>query len=121
MELTREQYDIIKPLMPLPRGTFGIDNLVALNALLFIAENGCKWRKLPERYGNWHSIYMKMSRWAKSGVLARVFNELKNYGFPAVDALNMMFLDSTTVKVHPHGVGALKKTESSQSGVRAED
>ena len=42
MELTDKHYAMIKRLMPFPRGTFGIDNLHALNALLFIAENGCK-------------------------------------------------------------------------------
>ncbi|MDR1703844.1 MAG: transposase [Clostridiales bacterium] len=24
-----------------------------INALLYICENGCKWRKLPKEYGNW--------------------------------------------------------------------
>ena len=46
---------------------------------------------------------MKMSRWAKSGVLEKVFDELKKHNVPTVDTLNMMFLDSTSVKVHPHG------------------
>lgn len=44
-------------------------NLVLLNAILFVAEQGCKWRGLPKRYGNWHSIYVRMNRWAKKGVL----------------------------------------------------
>jgi transposase len=82
MEITNEQYKRIAPIMPLPRGTFSIDNLCALNALLFLAENGCKWRNLPVKYGKWHSIYMKLSSWAKSGVLERVFTELRDCGIP---------------------------------------
>ena len=30
-----------------------------------MAEHGCKWRGLPKRFGNWHSIYVRMNRWAK--------------------------------------------------------
>lgn len=25
-----------------------------INAVLYVAENGCKWRALPPRLGNWH-------------------------------------------------------------------
>ena len=35
-----------------------------------MAEQECKWRGLPQRFGNWHTIYTRMNRWAKSGVLA---------------------------------------------------
>jgi transposase len=35
-----------------------------LDALLYIAENGCKWRRLPKEFGNWHTIYMRLRRWA---------------------------------------------------------
>jgi len=48
-----------------------LTNLQLLNALLYVAEQGCKWRSLPERYGNWHTIYTRMNRWSKGGVLAR--------------------------------------------------
>ena len=34
-------------------------NLVLLNAILYVAEHGCKWRGLPERFGNWQSIYVR--------------------------------------------------------------
>ena len=43
-----------------------------VNAILFVAENGCKWRSLPKRFGNWHTIYTRMNRWAKAGVLDRL-------------------------------------------------
>ena len=32
---------------------------------------------LPERYGNWHTVYMRMMRWSKAGVLDRVFERLQ--------------------------------------------
>ena len=76
-------------------------------ALLSMAENGCKWRGLPAHFGKWSTIYMRMSRWSKSGVLERVFERLKAQRNIPPEALS---LDSTSIKVHPDGTGALKKT-----------
>ena len=73
MEITDEQYDRIKDCLPVQRGNVRHENLVLLNAILYVAEHGCKWRGLPKRFGNWHTIYMRMNRWAKNGVLDRVF------------------------------------------------
>ena len=80
-----------------------------LNAILYVAEHGCKWRGLPERFGRWHTVYMRMNRWSKNGVLDRVFEQLGQEGIVEV-SLDVLSLDSTTVKVHPDGTGALKKT-----------
>jgi transposase len=40
-----------------------------------VAEQGCKWRGLPKRFGPWHAIYMRMNRRAQNGVLDRVFDQ----------------------------------------------
>ena len=45
----------------------------------------------------------------KNGVLDRVFEQLGQEGIVEV-SLDVLSLDSTTVKVHPDGTGALKKT-----------
>jgi hypothetical protein len=34
-------------------------------------------RGLPKRFGNWHTIYTRMNRWSKSGVMDRVFDQLQ--------------------------------------------
>jgi hypothetical protein len=36
----------------------------------------CKWRGLPKRFGNWHTIYTRMNRWSNRGVMDRVFEEI---------------------------------------------
>src|SRR5471030_3086293 len=94
-------------------------NLRLLNALLYVTEHGCKWRGLPKRLGNWHTIYTRMNRWSKAGVLDRVFARLQQEQIIALK-LEAVSLDSTTVKVHPDGTGALKKTARNQSANRAE-
>ncbi|THI90710.1 MAG: aldehyde dehydrogenase family protein [Nitrospira sp. CG24A] len=78
MEITDAQYRHIEPCLPRPRGNVTLDNLHVLNAILYVTEQGCKWRGLPKRFGNWHTIYTRMNRWSKSGVLDRVFAQLQH-------------------------------------------
>ena len=113
MELTQGQYELIAPHLPVQRGNVKIPNLKVLNAILYVAEHGCKWRGLPERFGRWHTVYTRINRWSKSGVLDRVFEQLRKEGIVEV-SLDVLSLDSTTVKVHLDGTGALKKTAHSR-------
>lgn len=110
MELTPEQFARIESYLPRQRGNVSHENLNVINAILYVAENGCKWRALPKRFGNWHTIYTRMNRWAKAGVLDRLFEKLQQEQLIRV-RIEAVSLDSTIVKVHPDGTGALKKTD----------
>ena len=112
MELTQDQYERIAPILPVQRGNVSISNLQVLNAILYVAEQGCKWRGLPPRFGRWHTIYTRMNRWAKNGVLDRIFEHLQREQIVRVK-IEAVSMDSTSVKVHPDGTGALKKTDLS--------
>ena len=109
MELTEAQYERIASLLPVQRGNVRISNRHVLNAILYVAEHGCKWRGLPPRFGRWHTIYTRMNRWSKTGVLDRVFAHLQQEQLVRIK-LEAVSMDSTIVKVHPDGMGALKKT-----------
>jgi len=108
MELNESQYQRVADQLPRQRGNVSLTNLQVLNAVLYVAEHGCKWRGLPKRYGNWHTIYTRMSRWSRNGVLDRVFTALQREQIVRV-RIEAVSLDSTSVKVHPDGTGALKK------------
>ena len=120
MEITPEQYALIEDCLPRQRGNVNLSNLDVLNAILYVAEHGCKWRGLPKRFGNWHTIYTRMNRWTKAGVLDRVFEQLQANQIVRVK-LEAVSLDSTSVKVHPDGTGALKKTAHKPSASPAAD
>ena len=120
MEITEAQYRRIEPILPRQRGNVRLSNLEVLNAILYVAEQGCKWRGLPKRFGNWHTIYTRMNRWSKSGVLDRLFEKLQREQMVRVK-IEAVSLDSTIVKVHPDGTGALKKTGLSPSANHAAD
>ena len=109
MEITQAQFEQIAHCLPTQRGNVSLSNLSVLNAVLYVAEHGCKWRGLPTRFGNWHTIYTRMNRWSKAGVLDRVFEELQRAQVVRIK-IEAVSLDSTSIKVHPDGTGALKKT-----------
>ena len=117
MEITSAHFKYIENLLPIQRGNVKISNLQVLNGILYVAEHGCKWRELPKRFGHWHSIYTRANRWAKKGVLDRVFSALQEQQVINVEVAHVS-LDSTVVKVHPDGTGALKKTVRNLSANR---
>jgi lactam utilization protein B len=61
-----------------------------------------------------------MNRWAKNGVLDRVFEKLQTEQIVRIK-IEAFSLDSTSVKVHPDGTGALKKTDHKPSANLAVD
>ncbi len=90
------------------RGNVSLSNLQLLNALLYVLEHGCKWRGLPKHFGNCHTIYTRMNRWSKNGVLDRVCEKLQLQQILCV-RIELFAVDSTSIKVHPDTAGALKK------------
>jgi len=120
VEITEAQFERIESELPRQRGNVRVTNLQFLNALLFVAEHGCKWRGLPKRFGSWHTIYTRMNRWSKSGVLDQVFERLQREQIVRI-RIEAVKMDSTIVKVHPDGTGALKKTDPKPSENPAAD
>ena len=120
MEITEVQYRLIEHGLPTQRGHVSLSNLRVLNAILSVTEQGGKWRGLPTRFGNWHTIYTRMNRWAKGGVLDRVFAQLQHAQIVRLK-IEAVALDRTAVKVHPDGTGALKQTARKPSASPAPD
>ena len=110
MTITEAQFrEHIEPLLPVQRGNVRVPNLQVLNAILYVAENGCKWRRLPDHFGPWHTIYMRMNRWVRNGVLDRVFSQLQEQGLVRI-RLEVTGLD---------GTGARNKTDRRPSDASA--
>jgi transposase len=62
--------------LPVQRGNVRIANEDVLAALVYVQRTGCRWRDLPAAYGNWHTLYTRVRRWRRSGVLERVVKVL---------------------------------------------
>ena len=109
MKLKENQYRQIEKLLPRQRGNVKVENRNLLNALIYRCANGCSWRGLPQSFGPWHTIYVRIDRWAKNGVLERVYTALAAQG---LEDIQVYALDSTSVKVHPDAHGARKKRQA---------
>jgi putative transposase len=115
-ELSDEQWLKVETLLPGRTGDPGRtakDNRLFLDAVLWIARTGAPWRDLPERFGEWNSVFQRFNRWAKKGVWQRVFESLQD------PDLEWLMLDATIVRAHIHAAGAQKKTADNSSDVRA--
>jgi len=108
MESTAAQLSRIEPFLPVQRGNVSVSHLHVVNAILYVAEHGCTWRGLPARFGHWHTIYTRMNRWAKAGVIDRLFEEMQRQQLIRIK-IEAVSVDSTSVKVHPDGTGAPNK------------
>jgi putative transposase len=115
--LTDGQWARLAPLLPGRAGTSGgrgRDNRQFVEAVLWRARNGARWRALPTERGNGHTTYTRFQRWAASGVWQRVFQAVQQD-----DAWHTLLVDSTTVRAHQHASGARKKTARKPSGAAA--
>ena len=65
-QITAKQYAKIRPFLPVQRGNVRIPNIAIINAVLYVLENGCKRRALPERFGKWQTVYARFRRWSRS-------------------------------------------------------
>ena len=97
-ELTDAQWNAIKDRIPGKQGDpgrTGQDNRRFINAVIYVAKTGIPWMDLPERYGNWNSVWRRFRRWSAHGVWKELLSVL---GTPELEELQ---LDSTTIKAHP--------------------
>ena len=94
--------DHLLPGRPGDTGWVAADNRLFLDAVLYVAKTGIPWRDLPERFGNWNSVWRRFDRWARNGTWARVFEALQD------PDLEWLILDSTVIRAHPCAAGASK-------------
>ena len=78
MDLTDEQWDVLKPILPVPpprpdgRGRPWRDPRAILNGMLWILRTGAPWQDLPPRYPPYQTCHRRFQAWGRSGVLERI-------------------------------------------------
>ena len=105
--LRDDQWARILPLIP--GGSEGkrgprTDNRRFINALLWMARSGARWKDLPPDFGAFQTVKRRYYRWVERGLIDRLFEQLGE------DAdLEWLMLDSTIIRAHQHAAGAPKK------------
>ncbi|MCL6645549.1 MAG: transposase [Dehalococcoidia bacterium] len=98
------------------RGAKGRDDRSFLEALHYFSVHNISWRALPERFGNWNSVWKRFNRLSKAGVFEMFFDHLAALSSSA--HLVQMF-DSTVVRAHVSAAGAKGGSTSRPWAVRA--
>src|SRR4051794_21198419 len=113
--ISDENWERIKDLLPGKKGDPGVtakDNRSFIDAVLWIAKTGAPWRDLPERFGNFNSVWRRFDRWARKGRWQKIFQHFQD------EDLEWLVLDSTIIRAHPHAAGAKKKA-TARAGKRS--
>ena len=115
-ELTDSEWNRIKQLLgrrtglPPKRGDRDF-----INAVIWRVKTGVQWRDLPERFGNWKSVYNRFHGWAQTGRWETIFKELRL----GVDELGSI-VDASIVRAHQDAAGGKGGSEEMLWGVLEE-
>jgi len=105
--LTDEQWARIAPLMPGGcKGKRGprSDNRRFMDAILWMARSGGRWKDLPERFGKLSTVKQRYYDWIARGVFTEIFQALSGEA-----DLEWLMVDSTIVRAHQHAAGARRQ------------
>ena len=74
--------------------------------VLFVLRTGVSWRDLPSCFGNWHTVYTRFKHVRENCLFWSLLYRLQQSKKIKMD---LVWIDSTTVSLHRHGSGVLKK------------
>ncbi len=78
-DLTDAQWEIIEPILPLPKWLgrpFKHDRRAILDAILYVVRTGCAWRYLPVDFPPWQTVYGHFRQFNDRGTTERILDEL---------------------------------------------
>ncbi len=82
MDLTDEQWQVIRPFIPVPakrldgRGRPRADDRQVLNGVLWIMRTGAAWQDLPSRYPSPATCHRRFQSWCQAGLFEKILNAL---------------------------------------------
>jgi len=81
-----------------------------LNGILWILRTGAPWRDVPDRYGNWQTVYSRFRRWRDAGIWDQILVALqREAAFDGTLDGSLAMIDGTNIRAHHHAAGQRKK------------
>lgn len=113
--ISDEAWAVIGPMFPVVRATGRppVDRRVVVEATAWRFRTGSPWRDVPERFGNWNTVYKNFNRWAAEGVWVRVLERVQSLAHQRGELDWVASIDSTIVRVHQHGATLPRTTGGS--------
>ena len=105
-DLTDAQWALIEPLFPPPGNKSKWEKRELVCAVLYLVENGCKWRNLPHDFppyttvSNFYRAAIKKGTWEK--ILAMLVRETREKAGRSSEP-SYAIIDSQSVKTTRHG------------------
>lgn len=106
-DVTDAEWELIRPFLPVAAiGRLPRQLRAQFNGVICHFRTGSQWRDLPERYGNWNTVYKRFCAWRD----ARVFQDMMDGLIARAAArgetdLALIAVDSATVRAHQHASG----------------
>jgi len=120
-DLGEQEWAVLEPLLPQDNG-IGSPRSVQLpevvNALMYVADNGIKWRAMPHEFLAWQRVYGDLRRWSESGVWEQINQALnRQVRLDAGRAENpsLGLMDSQSVEMAQKGCQSKASTATKRS------
>lgn len=118
-EISDEAWAVMAPFLPTrkPVGRPMLDMRTVVEAIAWRFRTGSPWRDVPERFGNWNSIYGYFSDWCKDGTWARLLAAVQSDAARSGDLAWTVSIDSTITRLHQHGASLARGPSRDTGGL----
>jgi transposase len=104
-EISDKAWAVMAPHFPVWKGNGRpiMDMRRTVEGIVWRFRTGAPWRDVPERFGNWNSVYGRFADWSRDGTWASVLAAVQAAGQRAGDVDWTVSVDATITRVHQHG------------------
>src|SRR6202167_1471217 len=85
-DLTDEEWNQIKSLVPLPKTAKGkrgrplkLNRRTLVDAIFYVDRAGCAWRYLPKEYGPWQTVYGYFRQWTQDWTWTFIHDTMRDW------------------------------------------
>lgn len=79
-DLSDAEWDILKPLLPQPKG-FGhpveVDFREILNGIFYVQRTGCQWEMMPHDLPPYSTVYSYFKKWQRKGIWQQMHDQIR--------------------------------------------